>query len=63
MTKRKQTNIRLDGDEIAMITWLQRNMSSEDDKVPSMTQVIAKAVREKNEREFVPVMGKKAARR
>ena len=63
MTKRKQTNIRLDGDEIAMITWLQRNMSSEDDKVPSMTQVIAKAVREKYEREFVPVMGKKAARR
>ena len=59
--KRKQVNVRLNADEITMISWLQRNSAAP--KVPSVTQVMAQAVREKYEREFVPIMGKKAVRR
>ena len=61
--KRKQINVRLEPEEIAMITWLQRHAPEDKVRLPSMTQIMAQAVREKYEREFVPVMGKRVARR
>lgn len=45
----QQVNVRLKPDEVGMITWLQRHTNS--DRVPSITQVVAQAVREKFERE------------
>ncbi len=61
--KRKQVNVRLADEEVAMIGWLQRHAAdyAPDPKVPSVNRVVADAIREMWRREHDG--DKRAARR